>query len=134
LRYEDFLHDMEATTKRVAEFLELTFEPSMLEYTVAAGAIIEQSEVPHRHQGLLEGPTLGKRDWRSQMERPDVALFEAIAGSSLEAMGYERSSERIPVSTRVRARWRLAIRKIKGIPDRIRVRRRLRAKRLSKVI
>jgi hypothetical protein len=58
----------------------------MLEF---AGAV-DVSEKPH-HQRLLQPPTRGVRDWRSQMAEGDVRAFEGIAGDLLEELGYELS-------------------------------------------
>ena len=58
----------------------------MLEY---AGAV-DVSAKPH-HQRLLQPPTKGVRDWRSQMSPEDTAGFERIAGDLLTELGYELS-------------------------------------------
>jgi hypothetical protein len=56
----------------------------MLEF---AGSV-DVSAKPH-HQRLLQPPTRGVRDWRTQMSGEDVAAFEAIAGDLLGELGYE---------------------------------------------
>ena len=56
----------------------------MLEY---AGAV-DVSAKPH-HQRLLQPPTRGVRNWRTQMSRADALAFEAIAGDLLAELGYE---------------------------------------------
>jgi hypothetical protein len=33
----------------------------------------------------------GLRDWRSQMQSEDVEMFEAVAGNTLEDLGYSRA-------------------------------------------
>ncbi len=63
VRYEDLVAGMEAVVKRICEFAHLPYEPSMLDY---AGAV-DVSEKPHQ-QRLLEPPTPGVRDWRTQMD------------------------------------------------------------------
>ena len=133
LRYEDFLADPGGNTRRICDFLELTFEGSMLDYESNARAIIEQSDVPHRHQGLLRSPNKRDRDWRSRMKPHDVALFEAVSGPTLSSSGYERRVDTIPASVRVSAGARLLVRKLRGIPDRIRYELRPRLKRLPKL-
>ena len=59
----------------ICAFADIPFEPAMLEYSKA----VDVSEKPH-HQRLLQPPTRGVRDWRSQMGAEDVRAFEAIAG------------------------------------------------------
>ena len=38
-------------------------------------------------------PTSGLRDWRSEMEERDLAVFETIAGDMLTELGYERADD-----------------------------------------
>ena len=86
VRYEDLIEGMEAVVRRICEFARLPYEPSMLDY---AGAI-DVSQKPHQ-QRLLESPTPGVRDWRTQMNENETRAFEAIAGDLLTALGYELS-------------------------------------------
>ncbi len=59
-------------------------------------------------------PTPGLRDWRTQMGDEQVEMFEAIAGGTLAALGYERRFPRVSASVaslaaeRV-ARWELEV-------------------------
>jgi hypothetical protein len=130
LRYEDFVDDPIGETQRVCAFLELSFEESMLDYSGRAEAIIGQTDVPHRHEGLREAPTKGRRDWRRQMEPGDVLLFEAVAGGTLADFGYARYAPLVPTEIARRARAQLTLRKVRGIPDRIRSEIRPRRRRL----
>jgi len=133
LHYEVFVDDPEKEAKRICSFLGLRFEEGMLDYRRKAESIIEQSGVPHRHEGLREAPTKGRRDWRQQLEPKDVLLFEAVAGETLTAFGYERSAPEVPPALKKQAQAQLAVRKVKGIPDRVRAELRPRLKRLPKM-
>ena len=84
LRYEALVADTDRAIRAVCDFAELQFEPSMLEYASA----VDVSAKPH-HQRLLQPPTRGVRDWRTQMRPDDVASFEAIAGDLLSELGYQ---------------------------------------------
>ncbi len=86
VRYEDLIDEMGGVVKRICGFARLPYEPSMLDY---AGTV-DVSQKPHQ-QRLLQPPTPGVREWRTQMTEPDVQAFEAIAGDLLAALGYERS-------------------------------------------
>ncbi len=84
VRYEDLVADPERVVQSICEFASLLFEPAMLEYPDA----IDVSAKPH-HQRLLQPPTRGVRDWRSQMSSDDARAFEGIAGDLLAELGYE---------------------------------------------
>jgi len=84
VRYEDLVADTAVVVRSTCEFAGLPFEPGMLEYADA----VDVSAKPH-HQRLLQPPTRGVRDWRTQMERGDALAFEAIAGDLLSELGYE---------------------------------------------
>jgi hypothetical protein len=82
-RYEELVAEPELTVRAICAFAELPFEPSMLDY---AGAV-DVSAKPHQ-QRLLQPPTTGVRDWRSELDPGDARAFEAIAGSLLAELGY----------------------------------------------
>jgi hypothetical protein len=86
VRYEDLVEDTAGVVEAVCAFAGVAFEPAMLEYSKA----VDVSEKPH-HQRLLQPPTRGVRDWRSQMSGEDARAFEAIAGDLLAELGYELS-------------------------------------------
>jgi len=83
-RYEDLVSDSDGVVRSVCDFAGLPFEPEMLEYVGA----VDLTAKPH-HQRLLQPPTRGVRDWRSEMSRQDTLGFEAIAGDLLTEVGYE---------------------------------------------
>jgi hypothetical protein len=98
VRYEDLIADTEGVVRTICAHADLPFEPSMLEYSGA----VDVSAKPH-HQRLLQPPTRGVRDWRSQMAPEDVRAFEAIAGDLLGDLGYELAGS-APRGPRRRAR------------------------------
>lgn len=84
IRYEDLIADTAGVVRSICDFAKIPFEPAMLEYADA----VDVSAKPH-HQRLLQPPTRGVRDWRSQMSRENALAFEAIAGDLLAELGYE---------------------------------------------
>jgi LPS sulfotransferase NodH len=96
IRYEDLVADTAGVVRSICEFANLPFEPTMLDYASA----VDVSAKPH-HQRLLQPPTRGVRDWRSQMSHENTVAFEAIAGDLLAELGYELLD---PASARHRAR------------------------------
>jgi hypothetical protein len=92
--YEDLIDDPEATVRSICEFLGLEFYPEMLDYQATAERFLSEAKNPGDHQHLTLAPTKGLIDWRNGMSAEDVATFEAIAGDTLESVGYERASEK----------------------------------------
>jgi Sulfotransferase family len=84
VRYEELVADAETALQRVCAFAGLEYEPAMLDY---AGNV-DVSAKPHQ-QRLMQPPTTGVRDWRTQMSSADVAAFEHVAGDLLREVGYE---------------------------------------------
>ena len=88
VRYEDLVENVEAVLRRICEFAGLDFEPAMADY---AGNV-DVSGKPHQ-QRLLQPPTSGLRDWRTQMRPVDVTAFERVAGDLLGELGHETSHD-----------------------------------------
>jgi hypothetical protein len=86
LRYEDLVREPEAKLRRVTSFLGLEFEPDMLAYHAGVDASVLQD-----HPLLAEPPTPDTRRWHEQLSPADTQIFEAIAGDTLSALGYERA-------------------------------------------
>jgi hypothetical protein len=86
LRYEDLVREPEAQLHRVASFLGLEFEPGMLAYHAGVDASTLQD-----HPLLAKPPTPDTRRWQEQLSPADAQIFEAIAGDTLSALGYERA-------------------------------------------
>jgi hypothetical protein len=84
VRYEELVADTSGVVASVCEFAELPFEAGMLEY---AGEV-DVSAKPHQ-QRLLQPPTAGVRDWRSEMGAADARAFEAVAGHLLAELDYQ---------------------------------------------
>jgi Sulfotransferase family len=92
--YEDLIDDTEGVVRQICEFLDLEFQPSMLEYAGTSESFLAEAKNPDDHQHLTMAPTKGLVDWHTEMTAKDLALFEAIAGDALEELGYVRASAR----------------------------------------
>jgi hypothetical protein len=103
LRYERLAAEPEAVLRDVVAFAGLEYDPVMLEY---AGTV-DLSSKPH-HTKLAQPPTAGLRDWRTEMSAADAAAFEAIAGDTLAACGYDLTNDRTAAGPGLAARARLA--------------------------
>lgn len=104
LRYESLIRDPEAELRRICEFIELPYDPRMLDYprAVAERSRQEPVEAVERSQGVVSGkarqkvvenvgdtpdPTRLDR-WSREMPEADQLRFEAIAGERLRELGY----------------------------------------------
>jgi hypothetical protein len=90
VRYEALVDDPETETRRVADFLGLSYLPEMLSYSERADEMLDHTPHPAAHQNLRKAPTKGLRDWRREMSPGDLETFESIAGDLLDELGYER--------------------------------------------
>ena len=99
VRYEELVADVGGVLRRICGFADLAYEPAMADY---AGNV-DVSAKPHQ-QRLMQPPTQGVRDWRTQMARPDVEAFEHVAGDLLRELGYD-TSHSAGAGGRARAGW-----------------------------
>lgn len=88
MRYERLLENPREEIEGLCNFLDLAFDPAMLDYSEQA-----RSEVLDRAR--LYNPNVTRsitktRSWDEQMPRSQVEVFEAIAGDTLAELGYER--------------------------------------------
>jgi hypothetical protein len=104
-RYEDLVLETEPTLRRITDFLELPWDPGMLDYHERAEERLNemarelpatdkrpQLEQDHRlkiHALTKEPPKKDRVErWREQMREEDRVAFEQIAGELLEDLGY----------------------------------------------
>lgn len=92
LRYEDLIDHPGDALRDLCAFLELDYDPAMLSYFEGAGKVLQAMPRPEWHVNLRLPVTRGLRDWKQQMPRRELALFERLAGEVLEELGYESSS------------------------------------------
>src|SRR3954447_26883430 len=107
VHYEDLITDQEAVLRRVADFIELPWDPVMLDYHERAaerlaekardlptrtGMITAESRL-ERHKPASDPPRADRiARWKTMMDPADLAEWESIAGDALVAAGYELSS------------------------------------------
>jgi Sulfotransferase family len=96
LRYEDLIAEPQAALREACQFLELEFEPAMLDYRRGTAQLVD-------HHRLAEPPTPGARRWKDQMAPPEAERFEAIAGELLAELGYERAYPEPSIPARANA-------------------------------
>ncbi|MET0326625.1 MAG: sulfotransferase, partial [Ilumatobacteraceae bacterium] len=102
VRYEELVADPRTVMLELCRFLELPWDEAVLRHQERAADVIAATRFPDAHRRLLLPPTPGLRDWRREMPPADVARFEAIAGGTLDELGYRRGS-RPSITRRPRA-------------------------------
>jgi hypothetical protein len=109
VKFEDVLANTEPTLKRVCEFIELDFDPVMLDYHERAEARLQEkardlprskrppqpAELRMQSHALAKEPPKAERTalWRTQMEPVDREEYERIAGPLLAEFGYPIGAE-----------------------------------------
>jgi hypothetical protein len=106
LRYEDLVTDTEPNLRRIAEFIELEWDPAMLRYYERAGERMAEMarDLPaadgkptrpgdermqaHAMTQKPPDPSAMYR-WKERMSPEDIAAFDAAAGDLLADLGYE---------------------------------------------
>lgn len=103
IRYEDLVSHPESELRRLCAYVELRFDEAMLRY-FERPPLRGTDPAVHRHQD--RPPTPRMRDWRRELSAEELSLFEALAGETLRATGYELSGSGIPMRVRMRAAQR----------------------------
>jgi hypothetical protein len=101
--YESLVDDPRSMIRGLCDFTHLEFNQSMLRYYERAGLVTRGFRHPQAHENLHRPPIGRIRDWRTQMNRADALMFEALAGRTIERFGYERVSPSIPWRVRAEA-------------------------------
>jgi len=82
LRYEDLIDDPDKTMRRICEFIDEKFEPSMVQF--------EKSKDPKSKTPMLSKSIQKKNSekWRDRMSNWSIRVFESEAGQTLKENGY----------------------------------------------
>jgi hypothetical protein len=91
VHYEDLVAHPEPALRTICAFIDLDYDDAMLGYQQRVEQIVQHDPEPWNHDNLAKPPTVGLRDWRTQMSKRDLARFELLAGSTLERFSYELS-------------------------------------------
>lgn len=85
LRYEDLAQDPASTLARLCDFLELTYEPEMLQFRQARHHILNGNDMRLSSEQTIR---LDER-WRSELDDEELAYFEKVSGKMNRKLGYE---------------------------------------------
>jgi hypothetical protein len=105
LHYEHLVADPAEPVAELCRFLDLDYEPDMLQFFERRENVPAKVRVNPRHARLAEPLSSGARSWRTDMQPADLERFEAVAGDLLVELGYERGAPRPSVMARAAAAW-----------------------------
>jgi len=108
IHFEDLVTDAEGALRKVCAFIDLDFDPAMLDYHERAEERLAEKAVDlvRKHgptqpaAARMESHRLAKEPprqdrlgmWRRKMSEAEIAEYEAIAGPLLVELGYELST------------------------------------------
>jgi Sulfotransferase family len=109
IHFEDLVDDTEGVLHKVCDFIELDFDPVMLDYHERAEQRLSEKarELPRKNrppqpaEARMESHRLAKEPprsdrigmWRERMTPEEIAEYEAVAGDMLVKLGYPLGSE-----------------------------------------
>jgi hypothetical protein len=105
VRYERLVADPEEPVAELCRFLDLDYEPEMLQFFERRDNVPAKVRANPRHARLAEPLSSGARSWRTDMQPADLERFEVVAGELLVELGYERGAPRPSVTARAAAAW-----------------------------
>ncbi len=96
VRYEDLIAHPESTVRSICNFIDEEYFPGMLD--APADRITYRTD--QRNLENLKRPILASNSgqWKSQMTRRELKIFEGVAGAELEKFKYERGTEPVELS------------------------------------
>lgn len=88
--YEDLTGNPEATARRVCAFLRVDYVPSMLDFHRAEEA--KRTAASSELWSNVVNPVMkdNTKKFLRDMKAEDIKIFESVAGTVLDALGYER--------------------------------------------
>ncbi|MBN7797437.1 sulfotransferase family protein [Parahaliea mediterranea] len=102
LRYEDLVLEPEQQLRRICQFLNVPFDPGMLDYHRSADKAVPRESLQW-HRNSVSRPNVEKvLAWKTTMRRSDRVIFEQIAGDALASFGYECLREPADIRSRLR--------------------------------
>lgn len=87
--YDDLVLDPEPLLRDLCALCELSYEPSMLDYSSGRVARISTTMDGDAHLKLLEPPKKSSRNWREDLTADQILRVNVIAGQAMKALGYD---------------------------------------------
>ena len=91
LKYEDLTNETADELKKICSFLQLDYEPNMLNFWRTSRDFLGSS-----HSQLISKPItrISVNRWQRELTSKELNCFETIAGSMLDSLGYRLSQEK----------------------------------------
>lgn len=88
LRYEELIRQPQSELERVAEFLEVPFDPLMLDFHSRAATEVPSGSRRY-HTSAMSPPDPSKGDrWQSELSAAEISLFEEYGAIALDRLDY----------------------------------------------
>jgi hypothetical protein len=106
LHYEDFILNTEDSLHQICDFLNVEFEPAMLEY-YQTGTAEYSGYYAQIHEKLNQAPDKSRIEaWRKHLSPTQIAVVEAVCADKIRVLGYTLDGSGEPVSSNVILRLR----------------------------
>jgi len=108
VRYESLIADPESTLRHLCDFLNEPFSPAVLRPNYLERKAVKRVFGPDHTLDVARETivTSNQQKWKQQMSVRDRAVFESIAGTLLEELGYETEGRRHNLSAMERYFWK----------------------------
>jgi Sulfotransferase family len=94
LRFEDLVREPEKMIRQATAFLDLTFEPAMLDAYRSEAAAKVGSRISRHHASVQSAPDIKHLEkWRRRLSRVDQSIASKIAGPLLAELEYPTGAE-----------------------------------------
>ena len=104
VRYEDLVADPELKLKEICEFLEVEFEPGMLEFYRDAKQFVPQHLLYQHYNADKAANSSRVEAWRNELSALDCVIFQQIAKDVLIDLDYPIIEHRVnPLRTKLRS-------------------------------
>jgi hypothetical protein len=114
--YADLVEDNEAQIRDISEFIDVEFDPAMLDPDKAKEGALARAE--SYNPNVTAKAIKHVRDWQTDMPPDQVEVFEAIAGDVLGELGFERRFPNPSMAARLKAKAGLRGLPIGKLPSR----------------
>lgn len=104
VRYEDLVNDAEGELHRLCAFLEVPFEPEMLDFRnrAKAGYLADETNREGIRKPVYKASV---EKWREVLRPSDVKVIDALCGEHMKKLGYEPETAKPDLQTGVAAKW-----------------------------